>query len=68
MSEGTRDKVTGTLDNAKGNVKETAGDLTNNDKLRNEGAMDQVSGDVKQGVGEVKDKVSGAVDKLKGDR
>lgn len=52
-------------DQAKGKVKEAAGDLTGNDKLKSEGKADQAAGDVKEFVGNVADKVEDAVDKVK---
>jgi len=45
-------------DDAKGKVKEAAGDLTGDRDLKNEGKIDQASGTVK-------DKVGGAADKVK---
>ena len=41
----------------KGQVKEAAGDLTDNDKLQREGKTDQARGKVKQVAEDVKDKV-----------
>jgi uncharacterized protein YjbJ (UPF0337 family) len=46
---------------AKGRIKEAAGVLTGNDKLRAEGKADQTIGEVKQ----VADKVKQAVKKLR---
>jgi len=46
----------GAFDNAKGNVKEAAGDLTGDESLRNEGKVDQASGAVKDKVGDAADK------------
>jgi uncharacterized protein YjbJ (UPF0337 family) len=48
----------GTFDDAKGRTKEAAGDLTDNDRLKNEGKVDRA-------VGKVKDKVEEAADKVK---
>jgi uncharacterized protein YjbJ (UPF0337 family) len=48
----------GTFDDAKGKVKEAAGDLTDDKSLENEGKIDQATGTVK-------DKVGGAADKAK---
>lgn len=47
----------GTIDDAKGRVKEAAGDLTNDDSLKNEGKVDQATGSVKDAVGGIADKV-----------
>jgi uncharacterized protein YjbJ (UPF0337 family) len=52
-------------DQAKGRVKEAAGDLTGNDKLKREGKADQAAGDVKEFVSDVSDKVEDVVDKVK---
>ena len=47
----------GTFDDAKGRAKEAAGDLTDDDSLKNEGKVDQATGKVKDVVDGVKDKV-----------
>ena len=49
----------GTLDNAKGRVKEAAGDLTDDQSLKNEGKVDQAKSSVKDTVDKVADKVTG---------
>jgi uncharacterized protein YjbJ (UPF0337 family) len=49
MSDGTKDDV-------KGRVKEAAGDLTGDQKLKDEGKVDRASGKVKDAVGGVADK------------
>ncbi len=58
--------MSGEIDKMKGRVKQAAGDLTDNDKLRNEGKKDEAAGKVKDGVDKmtdkVKDKVNDAVD------
>lgn len=46
-------------DDAKGRVKEAAGDLTGNDELKREGKADQAAGKVKGVVDDVKDKLTG---------
>ena len=51
----------GTLDNAKGRVKEAAGDLTDDQSLRNEGKVDKATGKIKDAVGDTADKVKDAV-------
>ena len=53
----------GTLDNTKGKVKEAAGDLTDDQSLKNEGKVDKASGSVKDAVGGVADKVKDALHK-----
>lgn len=52
-------------DQAKGRVKEAAGDLTGNDKLKSEGKADQAAGDAKEFVNDVADKAEDLVDKVK---
>jgi len=47
----------GNVDDAKGRVKEAAGDLTDDDSLKNEGKVDQATGKVKDTVGDVSDKI-----------
>jgi len=53
------------MDDAKGRVKEAAGDLTNNRDLENEGKKDQAGAKVKETAENAKDKVSDAVDSVK---
>ena len=49
------------LDDAKGRVKEAAGDLTDDDSLKNEGKVDRATGTVKEKVGDASDKVKDVV-------
>lgn len=53
----------GTTDDLKGRAKEAAGDLTDNDSLKNEGKVDRASGTVKDKVGDAADKVKDALRK-----
>lgn len=53
----------GTADDLKGRAKEAAGDLTDNDRLKNEGKVDRASGSVKDKVGDAADKVKDALRK-----
>ena len=46
----------GAADDAKGRVKESAGALTGDKSLKNEGKVDQASGTVKDKVGDASDK------------
>ena len=50
-------------DDAKGRVKEAAGDLTGDRDLKNEGKVDQAAGSVKDAVGDASDKVKDVVGK-----
>jgi uncharacterized protein YjbJ (UPF0337 family) len=47
----------GTLDDAKGRIKEAAGDITDDDSLKNEGKVDRATGTVKDKVGDVSDAI-----------
>ncbi|MGZ5291500.1 MAG: CsbD family protein [Actinomycetota bacterium] len=51
-------------DEAKGRVKEAAGDLTDDDDLKREGKMDQVGATVKRKTGEAVDKTKEVIDDL----
>lgn len=48
-------------DQAKGKIKEAAGDITGDKDLKREGKTDRVAGEVKEKVGDVVDKVKDAV-------
>jgi uncharacterized protein YjbJ (UPF0337 family) len=56
----------GKTDVVKGRIKEAAGALTGNDKLREEGKTDQAVGEAKQAVQKVADTVENAVNKVIG--
>ena len=51
----------GSVDEAKGRVKEAAGSLTDDQSLKNEGKVDKASGSVKDAVGDAADKVKDAI-------
>jgi uncharacterized protein YjbJ (UPF0337 family) len=50
-----KDQMKGAAKDAKGSIKEAAGKMTGNDRLRAEGAADKAAGKVQKGVGDVKD-------------
>jgi len=52
----------GTTDNVKGKIKEAAGVLTEDDKLKRDGKIDQAVGKVKDAVEKVLDKAKDAVE------
>ncbi|WP_336492142.1 CsbD family protein [Methylobacterium nigriterrae] len=54
-----KDRVEGSATNLGGKVKEGAGKLTGDEKLKNEGVADQVKGKVQNAVGGVKDALKG---------
>jgi uncharacterized protein YjbJ (UPF0337 family) len=47
----------GTTDDLKGRAKEAAGDLTDDESLKNEGKVDRASGTIKDKVGDAADRV-----------
>ena len=53
----------GKAEEIKGRVKEAAGAITDDDKLRQEGKVDQAAGKLKQAAEKVIDKVKNAVQK-----
>ena len=57
--------MSGKGDEIKGRIKEAAGALTGDDKLRREGKLDQATGKVKQVVEKVVDKTKDVLDDLK---
>ena len=54
-----KDRVKGSLEQAKGKVKEVAGKATGDAKLEGEGKADQVAGKVRNTVGGIKDALRG---------
>jgi uncharacterized protein YjbJ (UPF0337 family) len=52
-----RDRVEGAAKNLGGKVKEAAGKMTGDEKMKREGQTDQVTGKVQNTVGGLKDKV-----------
>jgi uncharacterized protein YjbJ (UPF0337 family) len=53
--------MSGKAEEAKGRVKEAAGALTGNERLKNEGKVDQASGKIKQTTERIEDKVKNAL-------
>jgi len=56
-----KDRIEGSLEQAKGKVKEVAGKATGDSKLETEGKADQVAGKIQNSVGGFKDAVKEAV-------
>lgn len=56
--------MSGKTDEIKGRIKEAAGALTGNEKLRSEGKADQAIGKVKQAIDGAADKVKNAAAKV----
>ncbi len=53
--------MSGTSDKIKGRVKEAVGALTDDQRLKDEGRLDQTTGKIKEGVERVIDKAKNAV-------
>ena len=51
----------GTLDTTKGKVKKAAGEMTDDESLKNEGRVDKATGSIKDKVGDAADKVKDVV-------
>jgi len=66
MSDQTRDRIEGTMDEATGRGKSALGGITDNQDMKAEGEMEQAQGGLKQGMADVKDKVDDAVKKVTG--
>ena len=58
--------MSGTTDVIKGRVKEAVGALTNDQRLKDEGKLDQTAGRIKEGVARVVDKAKNAAKAGKG--
>lgn len=54
MDSSTNDKIKGGLHEAKGKIKEKAGEATGNPDLRDRGTAEKVGGKVQSKVGDVK--------------
>lgn len=61
------DKSQGKAEQAKGKLKEMAGKVTGNDKLKTEGQAEQFKGRTREGVEDAKDTVRGTFEGLRGD-
>lgn len=57
--------MSGEADQAKGRLKQAAGDLTGDKDLKSEGKKDETAGKFKGAVDDVADKASDAVDSIK---
>ena len=54
MKSSMKDKVEGTLHEAKGNLKEMAGNITDNPKLKAQGFAEKTAGKIQEKFGQVK--------------
>jgi uncharacterized protein YjbJ (UPF0337 family) len=56
--------MSGQMDQAKGRIKEAAGDLTDDDRLKSEGKADRAGGEIKEKVSKVVDKAKDKIHDL----
>ncbi|MEO6435639.1 MAG: CsbD family protein [Tepidisphaeraceae bacterium] len=59
-----RDELDGKGEQLKGKIKQAAGDLTDNDRLHDDGVADEAAGDVQEGFGRGRRKVGEAIEDL----
>ena len=59
-----KDEVRGKAEKVKGNIKESVGEATNDEELRNEGEADQAAGEVQESFGKGRRKVGQAINEL----
>ena len=59
-----RDELEGKAEALKGKIKQAAGDLTDNDRLHDEGVADEAAGKVEEGFGRGRRKVGEALEDL----
>jgi uncharacterized protein YjbJ (UPF0337 family) len=50
-----KDRIKGSAEQAKGKVKEVAGNATGDEKMKTEGQTDQIKGKIRNTVGGIKD-------------
>lgn len=65
---GNEQQNEGRMEQARGTVKETVGDLTDNERMQREGEYDKAKGNIREGVGDVREDVDRTVDDLQRDR
>ena len=59
-----RDEIKGKAEAIKGKLKQAAGDLTDNERLRNEGVADEVAGDTQEAFGKARRKVGEVIEDI----
>ena len=59
-----RDELEGKTEQAKGKVKQAVGDLTDNERLHDEGVADEAAGNIQEGFGKAKRKVGDAIEDI----
>jgi uncharacterized protein YjbJ (UPF0337 family) len=59
-----RDEIEGTKEQIKGKAKQAWGDLTDDERLHDEGVADEAAGDVQEGFGKARRKVGEAIEDI----
>jgi uncharacterized protein YjbJ (UPF0337 family) len=59
-----KDELDGKVEQVKGRVKQGVGDLTDNERLHDEGVADEAAGEVQEGLGRGRRKVGEAIEDL----
>jgi uncharacterized protein YjbJ (UPF0337 family) len=59
-----QDELEGKTEQAKGKAKQAWGDLTNNERLHDEGVADEAGGEAQEGVGRARRKVGEAIEDI----
>jgi len=59
-----RDEIDGKGNKVKGKVKQAVGDLTDNERMHDEGVADEAAGDVQEGFGRARRKVGEAIEDI----
>ncbi len=59
-----RDELDGQVDKAKGKLKQAVGDLTDNERLHDEGVADEAAGSVQEGFGRARRKVGETIEDI----
>ena len=59
-----RDELDGKTEQVKGRMKQAWGDVTNNERLHDEGVADEAAGDVQEGFGRARRKVGEVIEDI----
>lgn len=59
-----RDELEGKKDQVKGKAKQAWGDLTDNERLKDEGVADETGGEVQEGLGRARRKIGETIEDI----
>lgn len=59
-----RDELDGRVEKTKGKMKQAVGDLTDDERLHDEGVADEAAGNVQEGFGRARRKVGDAIEDI----